>query len=231
MKDMIDVLRFYGRFIKEAYKSIKTILGVWGIVLAGINMVSVLGFSLNKTVVEVVSGEPGGIDPIYAAIPGALAFFHISYKLLQFNYMRFNTIREERDDLRNRISQKMELPNRDALIRALGNVDQTATELLEWQRNLNQLNEKPPNVVHFDATEARERALSKFGFARDTLYQEKLVAGEAFWEPIESFMACVAQQLEEKSSLPPGDLSGIVDLYIKSKETVIRIDDIILGQG
>lgn len=130
--------------------------------------------------------------------------------------------------------QGAELPNRDALVRAIGEVASTAKTLLVRMREVHMWGLAPLTESSrpraYESAHARDSARVAYASARETLDREKLVAGYAFREPISDFVVCVMEQFDTRAELRPEDMSGLIDINMKAEETVKRIDAIICGQ-
>ena len=126
---------------------------------------------------------------------------------------------------------KVEIPNRDALVRAIAEVASTAITFLVRTREVHQWSltmlSESARPKAYESAHARDDARVAYQAAREKLSQEKLVAGYAFRAPISDFITCIMKHFDEGSELKPKDASGIIDINLKAEETVKQIDAIV----
>ena len=125
--------------------------------------------------------------------------------------------------------KSVQLPNRDALVRAIHDVASTAITFLIRTREFNQMKKETPYIIDTGITQAHEDANVAYLAAREKLAQETLVAGHIFQEPISDFTLSIIEQFDRRSELRPEDASGIIDINLKAKDTVKKIDAIVVG--
>ena len=140
---------------------------------------------------------------------------------------------KERDELRAKVG-KVGLPNREALVAAIAEVQISAVELLIRTREMDQWRKGPvdwssrPSVAK--AIQAEKDARVAYNSALKALERERLVAGYAYREPIDDFVGCLAEQFKKHGQLKPSDSSGLIDIRLGAEEAVRKIDAIVSGQ-
>lgn len=100
-------------------------------------------------------------------------------------------------------AKKVIIPNRDILLRAIAEVQQTSGALLNAQEYLDGLNLQSPNTVHFaEALTARDNAHDSYQQAMNKLNAETMVAGKPFKDILYELSGYISTQVWLKTEKP-----------------------------
>jgi len=97
---------------------------------------------------------------------------------------------------------EVELPNREALIRAIASVQHAAIEVINQQDTLNQLKAQSPNIVYTELEMTADEAYATYTQAMKVLDQEQLVAGSAIKQLLNDLKVFISMQVFLKIGKP-----------------------------